>query len=1058
MFSQNEIDELLQCFLAESVEHLEGIEPLILQLETAPEEERLKLTNHVFRAAHSIKGSSGMFGFTNIHELSHKTEWLLDFLRSDRLEPTSDIIDLLLQSFDRLRNLVDNAAQSNAIEIADVVAKLESVLHSVENGGQARVSSASASVPADKTAPGHCQTSMPTPQLFSFPETDIDAARKSGLLVFFARFDLIAVIDKPKKSLLDFLKLLHGLGQVMAFHFDVDAFIESQNTSEPVLPVEILYNSVIGSSEINGLLEIPEGTLCLLKEPCKSADVVAPFARASETMKPAATESLKPGVEESAAGTKKRPAVEQHPSEAIQVAEKTEPTLRVKVSLLEDLMNLAGELVLSRNQLREGLSRNDMRAIRISGQRMGQVTSELQETIMMTRLQPLDRVFSKFPRMIRDISRQLQKDILLTMEGKEVELDKTLIEGLADPLTHMIRNAADHGVEAPEERSRLGKPNPARIKLQAFYEASRVIIEVADDGRGIDGEKVCAKAVERGLITADKARTLSMREKQGLIVLPGLSTADKVSELSGRGVGMDVVKANVDSLGGKIEIVSEMGKGTSFKIKLPLTLAIIPSLILTTSREMFAIPQINVLEMLLIPAEMIKRRIEILGNHEVLVLRGKLLPLVSMNQFLGVPETFVDPETGEEKLERRHRLSDRRSLRRDNQSVDAEARFLPKDSRGPDRRYHAASGINVVVVTTGSFVFGLVVDKPLYTEEIVVKQLGNDLKGLIEYSGATILGDGRIALIIDVLGLATRANILGQQHASTSDMADSMSDFKPDSENVPLLAFRYGGPETLVVPLFLVSRLEKISHRDVVSSGGWKAIHHGDRLLPVFFLSDLGYIQPLRPDQECGVIVVRVKNREIGLIAALPIQVIETRPDLDPTVLKQPGIGGSKVWNWKSMLFVDIWEIVALSRPELLEHDIESSARAAKAKRILVLEQCEYYLHQTLLQIENHGFTPVPARNWVEAGKMLAEMPFKAMLVDQTFLTIDGFSPLQNLRRQKGCKDLQVAVTGLHAGEICRQFAAEGVSHFFQKLDNQQLPVWLGSLNSDNQKSVSGEY
>ncbi len=911
---------------------------------------------------------------------------------------------------------------------------------------------------ADITAINSQEILSPGPRLFALPQDEIAAAQKDGLLVFFARFDLIAAIDNRKKSLSEFLKLLHGLGQVMVLCFDFDAFVDSQHTSEPALPVEILYNSVIGCSEINNLLELPEDTLCLLNEPGKPANFVAPFSGAVEALQKTESRALQASVEEPAAGSEKKPGVDQPVPETIQVADKAEPTLRVKVSLLEDLMNLAGELVLSRNQLREGLSRNDMRAIRISGQRMGQVTSELQETIMMTRLQPLDRVFSKFPRMIRDISRQLQKDILLTMEGKEVELDKTLIEGLADPLTHMIRNAADHGVETPDERSRLGKPNPARIKLQAFYEASRVIIEVADDGRGIDGEKVCAKALERGLITPDKARSLSMREKQGLIVLPGLSTADKVSELSGRGVGMDVVKANVDSLGGKIEIVSELGKGTSFKIKLPLTLAIIPSLILSTSREMFAIPQINVLEMLMIPAEMIKRRIEIIGHHEVLVLRGKLLPLVSMNQFLGVPETFIDPETGAEKLERRHRLSDRRSLRRDNQFAVAETRVHSKHQRGADRRYHAASGINVVVVTTGSFVFGLVVDKPMYTEEIVVKQLGNDLKGLIEYSGATILGDGRIALIIDVLGLATRANILGQQHASTSDLSDTMPDLKPDSESVPMLAFRYGGPETLVMPLFLVSRLEKINQRDVICSGGWKAIHHGDRLLPVFFLSDLGNIQALRPDQECGVIVARVRNREIGLIAALPIQVVETRSDFDSTVLKQPGIGGSKVWNWKSMLFVDIWEILALSRPELLEHDAESSARAGKAPRILVLEQCEYYLHQMLLQIENQGFTPVPARSWVEAGKLLAEMRVEAMLVDQILLAIDGFAPLRNLCRQKGCNKLKIAVTGLHAGEICRQLAAEGITHFFQKLDNQQLPLWLGTLNSDNQKSVSGEY
>lgn len=872
-----------------------------------------------------------MFGFTQIHELSHKTEWLLDYLRSDRIKPTSELIDLLLRSFDCLRNLVDNAAQSNSIDISWILKNLDEVLKSIDNKANAQPVSKSAvdnnKKPAESIAEKAAEVaaeipgSWPIPRLFAMPEADITAAQQDGLNVYLARFDFITSIDQREKSMADFLKLLYGLGTVMIFQVDTEATGPTSDDLMLALPVEILYSTVIGQSDLDPLLEVPDGTFQLLAPVRPVAAQAAPFASAvlgsDQTEKPADANSV-------VSAPKAEINKEKHNSsaipeaEVIQVSEKAEPTLRVKVSLLEDLMNLAGELVLSRNQLREGLNRNDMRAIRISGQRMGPVTSELQETIMMTRLQPLDRVFSKFPRMIRDLSKQLHKDILLTMEGKEVELDKTLIEGLGDPLTHMVRNAIDHGVETPEERTRIGKPNPARIRLHACYEASRVVIEVADDGHGIDGDRVCAKAVERGLISADKARGMTVSEKQNLVFLPGLSTAEKVSDLSGRGVGMDVVKSNIDGLGGKVEIASELGKGTSFKIKLPLTLAIIPSLILTTSHEMFAIPQVNVLEMLLIPAELIKRKIEVIGNQEVLVLRGKLLPLISMNHFLGANDSFIHPDTGEEQPERRQRLADGRSPGSRTSGVfqaDHESQV-----RSNDRRFHAASGINVIVVTTGNFSYAIVVDKPLYTEEIVVKQLGNDLKGLVEYSGATILGDGRIALIIDVLGLATRTNILGK-HALASGMADTSADSKIESDTIPFLAFRYGGPELMVLPLFLVSRLEKINPANVVNSGGWKAIHHGDRLLPVFMLSDLGNFEPLTPDQECGVIVIRLRQREIGLIAALPIQVIEIRPDFDPTVLKQAGIAGSKVWNWKSTLFVDIWEVLALSRPELLEFD-----------------------------------------------------------------------------------------------------------------------------------------
>jgi two-component system chemotaxis sensor kinase CheA len=614
--------ELLQCYLAESVEHLEGIESLLLQLETASSDEKAGITNQVFRAAHSIKGSSGMFGFTRIHELSHRIEWLLDSIRSGHTDISADLIDLLLSSFDRLRYLIDHSANSNEIDISEFCKQLDEVLERV------KAPKAQAPTAAEKVQP----------TLFSLPDQEITNAQNSGWKVFFGKLDLIRDIDEQDKSLCDFFKYLDSFGTLVLCEFDFAAFEDSASEKFYRLPFEFVYYSEMEAEELAEMLEVPAKTFYKLKKQ---------------------TEKTVSGDEEIDTTTVDEPvSAEVLP---VQVEEKTEPTLRVKVSLLEDLMNLAGELVLSRNQLREGLNRNDMRAIRISGQRMGQVTTELQETIMMTRLQPLDRVFSKFPRMLRDLSRQLDKEIQLTMEGREVELDKALIEGLGDPLTHMVRNAVDHGVETPQERLSIGKSNPARIKIQAFYEASRVIIEVSDDGRGIDGDKVCAKAVERGLLSLEKARSLSIKEKQNLVFMPGLSTAEKVSELSGRGVGMDVVKANIDSLGGKVEIISELGRGSSFRIKLPLTLAIIPSLILSTSGEIFAIPQLNVVEMLLIPAEMVKHKIEVIGDQEVLVLRGKLLPLISLNNFLGGKQTFVDRESGNDKRDRRRRLADRRS-------------------------------------------------------------------------------------------------------------------------------------------------------------------------------------------------------------------------------------------------------------------------------------------------------------------------------------------------------------------------------------------------------------
>jgi two-component system chemotaxis sensor kinase CheA len=1063
MFTPNELDDLLQCFLAESIEHLEGIEPLLLKLETADPQEREKLTNRVFRAAHSIKGSSGMFGFTHIHELSHKTEWLLDFLRSGKILPTSDLIDLLLRSFDCLRHLVDNAAQSNTMDISDMLQDLEAELNLISQGQN--------EAPAKGPANAEVGKAPPAPKSFSLQAEDLDNARKEHLHIYFSRLDLITDLDLRGKSLTDFLKVLNAMGTLRHFHVDFDTFLETESTGNYRLPAEILFITEIGPDSIDLLLETPAGSFQALAtdEPqgavqslpagAPPAPITSPSPETPPTTMAMASPTpgsvpLPSGKNDSGSDWSQSGTSSPAPAESIQAMESAEPTLRVKVSLLENLMNLAGELVLSRNQLREALNRHDMRAIRTSGQRMGQVTTELQETIMLTRLQPLERVFSKFPRMIRDLSKQMQKEIQLTMEGREVELDKTLIEGLSDPLTHMIRNAADHGVETTEERLQAGKRNPAHIKLLAFYEAGRVIIEVADDGRGIDGEKVCRKAVERNLVSPEKARTLSNKEKQHLIFLPGLSTAESVSDVSGRGVGMDVVKANIDRLGGKVDIASELGKGSSFKIKLPLTLAIIPSLILQSSGEMFAIPQVNVLEMLLIPAEMVKHRIEVIGTQEVLVLRGKLLPLISLNQFLGTAQMYQDPGTESEHPDRRQRTADRRSPHHGSLTTlpglpGSDSSYPP---RGNGRRYHTAGALNIVIVTTGHFSFGIIVDKPMFTEEIVVKQLGKDLKGLTEYSGATIMGDGRIALIIDVLGLAARANILGQQHGLTSGMTETGARSTRDSETVPFLAFHYGGPETLVLPLYLVTRLEKIQPKSVFSCGAWQAIQYGERMLPVFFLSDAGQITPLRPDQEWGVVVIRICHREIGLVAALPIQVIEMKPDFDATVLKQPGISGSKVWDQKTILFVDVWEVLNLKHPELLQFDQDSLVHLSHLPQVLVLEPFGFFQHQSRLQLENHGFRIQIAQS-LEETEHLFTTPgnrFHGFMADLALLQRDGFTCLRRWRQQEWFKGMKVCALSMNGTATDIDLSMEGIEQVFLKLEDQLLTAWLDEFKPNS--------
>ncbi|MDX9896916.1 MAG: chemotaxis protein CheA, partial [Desulfofustis sp.] len=391
---------------------------------------------------------------------------------------------------------------------------------------------------------------------------------------------------------------------------------------------------------------------------------------------------------------------------------KVETSIRVHVSLLDQLMTLAGELVLSRNQLLQTIGGEDFRNMEAVGQRIDLITSELQEAIMLTRMQPIGNVFNKFPRVVRDLSKKLGKKIDLTIIGKDVELDKTIIEAINDPLTHLVRNSVDHGIEMPEERKKLGKSESGVVVLKAFHEAGQVVIEIIDDGRGIDGDALAASAVNKGLLTVEQTQAMSEKEKVNLIFLPGFSTAKQVTDVSGRGVGMDVVKTNLDQLGGHVDIISEVGQGTTISVKLPLTLAIIPCQIIMTGGERYAIPQVNLEELLRIPAHQVKERIERVGTAEVVRLRGNLLPLIRLADVIGADRTYYDPMEDSFKRDRRKQISDRRSqesplFRDKDKKQDESAAESKRPSRAlSDRRVSPASALNIVVVSTGSIKYG----------------------------------------------------------------------------------------------------------------------------------------------------------------------------------------------------------------------------------------------------------------------------------------------------------------------------------------------------------------
>jgi len=551
----------------------------------------------------------------------------------------------------------------------------------------------------------------------------------------------------------------------------------------------------------------------------------------------------------------------------------SESAIRIDVAQLDKLMNLVGELVLARNQVLQNVAQPDPTALLAASQRLNLITTELQGSVMKTRMQPIGNVWAKFPRVVRDLAQELGKKIALVMEGQETELDRTIIEAIKDPLTHIVRNAIDHGLELPDVRLAAGKPAEGRLVLRAFHEGGQVNIEFIDDGQGINLERVKAKAVQRSLLTADQAARLSEREVLNLIFLPGFSTAETVTNLSGRGVGMDVVKTNIEKIGGSVDIQSRAGLGVTLRIRIPLTLAIIPALIVTSGGQRFAIPQVNLLELVRLEGDA-RQKIETLYNAPVYRLRGKLLPLVNLNHHL--------------------RLT----------------------SPGSDE------AISIVVLQADGRQFGLVVDAINDAEEIVVKPLGKQLKSLACFAGATIMGDGRVALILDVLGVAQRASVVTEARDRAS--ADETQAQDKRDERQTLLLFEAGRGRQLALPLSLVARLEELPATAVEFSGDQEVVQYRGQIMPLLrvarFLGGIACADTELPAPELLQVVVHsAHGRSVGLVVSTISDIVNERLTVQRSSAGK-GILASAVIQQRVTDLLDLESLIRAGDPAFFEH------------------------------------------------------------------------------------------------------------------------------------------
>ena len=574
-------------------------------------------------------------------------------------------------------------------------------------------------------------------------------------------------------------------------------------------------------------------------------------------------------------------------------------TIRVDVGLLDKLMNLVGEMVIARNQVMQYSSTLEDNAFGGTVQRLNLLTTELQVHVMKTRMQPIGNVWSKFPRIVRDMAIVCGKKVRYEMEGQETELDKTIIEAIRDPLTHMVRNAVDHGIEKPDVRARHGKPPEGKLHLHAFHEGGKVIIEIIDDGGGIDPQRVRSKAIASKLITVEESSRMTDRELINLVFLPGFSTTDKVTNFSGRGVGMDVVRSNIEKIGGTVEIDSRLGHGTQVKLKIPLTLAIIPALTITSGGDRYAIPQVNLVELLRLEGDPIENRIEQIHGFPVYRLRGNLMPIVYLNEQL---------------------------------RIDA-----PK---------HAPGEVNIVVLQADDRQFGLVVDAIHDTEEIVVKPLQKHLKGIDAFAGATIMGDGRVALILDVLSIAQGANVVSRTRGrALADKATIAVD-EAAVELHSLLICTIEGGGRIAIPLAMVARLEEFPVYLVERAGSRRVVQYRGAILHLLDVArelrklqrkSEGATRRRKPPTDnvvtfgmgdvptTHVVVYAGANGRVGLVVERILDIVEDDVAIQSQA-NRPGVSFTAVVHGRVTEFLDVEQLIVAAKLTAGSHSAKELA------------------------------------------------------------------------------------------------------------------------------------
>jgi len=1076
-----QIDQnMLNEFMVEAKEHLENIEDDFLALEDQDNPDS-NIIDKVFRSIHSVKGSSGFLNLNAITRLAHAMEALLQKMREKIINPESIYIDTLLSGSDLLETMVCDPKNSESVDIDSTYERLQQLIHAAETNTEPP--EIDESIKRTKSTENvndepEIKEDLKPHALVNDTHLSIDKLKELGfkidelfiqsidqLNLFILDYDLTELDQQMGIYPETLIKDLNGMGTIISVKWESPAEDLSVDFATIPLYCQVLYATDLCEKDISVVLQIHEDNIhpvsierhdlsknneINLKTDIRKADISnaeklskndknsrqqknenkpAKKALTNKTNKTGAQETKKTA--KKSKETSKTKDHEASSSSLTKVSGKNKnsspihrehsETIRIGVDILDKIMNLAGELVLVRNQHLLLVDKTDNR-MADNSQRLDMVTSELQEAIMRTRMQPIGTLFGRLPRIVRDISKKCKKSIIIIINGHEVELDKTILESLPDPLTHIIRNSCDHGIETPEERSKAGKSETGYINVRAYHEAGQINIVVEDDGRGMNPQAIRQSVIKKGLKREDELDRMTEKEILSLVMMPGFSTAEKTTEISGRGVGMDVVKTAVEQLGGSIELDSRLGQGLNIHLRLPLTLAIIPCLIVQIKNEKFAIPEVNVEELVSLYDQEIYTSIECNGDQEVFRLRKQLLPLIRLNEILKRSNPFSEYDRSE---------------------ISENYRKIALETL--DKNNDIQQILIFAVLKIGNQRFGLIVDEVIGTEEIVVNPLHSSVKPLIVYSGTTIMGDGTVALILDVNGIALHSGIRFTTEIEKNDQ-DTVSS-KTDSHRI--LLFKSGEEEQFAVPLLLMRRVELIDPSRIQTIGGNEYISVDNVPTLVVRLEKLLNVSECMTSDKMYLLLPKQSQRPIGILVSKLVDVINLPLVLNKESYMEEGLLGTAIVNEFITIFIDIYRLVEFAEKRIFGDKLLDDKKEEESKTILLAEDTLFFQRLVKGHLTSAGYEVITADNGAEALEKLKNQPVDMIISDIEMPEMDGLEFLRAVRADDQFPYIPaIALTSLDSDKDREIGLKAGFDAYEVKVDRDRIVEVVSKLLS----------